>query len=99
MTRTKRVPNIEFKKGTARGSLHSSPKSMGGSFYESKKEETMTRLNRGYVEFDKSADREPSKGIGIKVIPTDSYDYKKAIDAQTRTTKARVISMADFDKT
>lgn len=92
------MPNIEFKKGTARVSLHSSPKSMGGSFYESKKEETMTRLDRGYVEFKKLADRERSKGIGIKVIPTDSYDYKKAIDAKTRTTKARIISTSDFDR-
>ena len=72
---------------------------MGGSFYESKKEEIMSRLNKGFVEFNKSADREPNKGIGIKVVPTDSYDYKKATEAKTRTTKARVISMADFDKT
>jgi hypothetical protein len=34
LTRTKRVPNIEFKKGTARNSIHSTPNSMGGSFYD-----------------------------------------------------------------
>jgi hypothetical protein len=33
---------------------------MGGSFYESKKEEIMSRLNKGFVEFNKSADREPN---------------------------------------
>ena len=92
------MPNIEFKKGTARNGFQSTPNSVGGSFYESKKETTMQRLNRGFVDFNKSVDREPSKGIGIKVVPEASYDYKKAIEARTRTTKARVVSMADFDK-
>lgn len=92
------MPNIEFKKGTARNSIHSTPNSMGGSFYDSVKEKTMQRLNRGFVDFNKSVDREPNKGIGIKVVPEASYDYKKAMEARTRTTKTRVVSMADFDK-
>lgn len=58
----------------------------------------MERLDRGYVDFNKSVDREPNKGIGIKLVPETSYDYKKAVEAKTRTTKIRVVSMADFDK-
>ena len=58
LTRTKRVPNIAFKKSTARSSFLNSPAD-GGEFYSAKKESVLQRMDRGHVDFNKSIDREP----------------------------------------
>lgn len=97
LTRTKRIPNVTFKKTTARTSFCSLD-STGGEFYTPSKDPVLQRLDRGHVDFNKSIDREPARGIGMKVQREDSIDYKKAIEARTRTTKRRILSMAMFDK-
>lgn len=51
-----------------------------GSFYEPAKDATMARLNKGFHDFNRSVDREPNAGLGMKIIPEDSYDYKRAIE-------------------
>lgn len=58
----------------------------------------MLRLDRGVVRFNKSIDREPSPGLGMKVEPELSYDYSKAIEAQHKT-KERVVTLSNFKKT
>lgn len=73
MTRTQRIRNVHFKKGTARQALYT-PNSQG-DFYTPQKENTMGRLDRGHVSMQKSIDREPSKGIGMKQKYESSYDY------------------------
>lgn len=59
----------------------------------------MGRLNKGFIDFERSIDREPNPGLGMRVVPESSYDYKRAIDAKTRTTKARVVALVKFDRT
>jgi len=99
LTRTKRVGQINFDKSTARTEFKTVASSSGGGFYDYSKKMTMGRLDQGSVDFTKSIDREPKPGIGIKVSPEASYDYSKAVIAKTRTSKPRVLSMADFGRT
>lgn len=98
LTRTKRIPNVTFKKSTARGSFMSVDNSTGAEFYSPNKDNVLQRVDRGHVDFTKSIDREPVPGIGMKIHREDSIDYKKAIEARTRTIKKREISLAMFDK-
>lgn len=98
MTRTRRVPNCNMEKALARTTFFS-PSNTGGDFYTPQKDNTMQRLNKGYVNFNKSQDREPASGLGMRINPEPSYDYLKAVEAKTKTTKKRVVSMADFDRT
>lgn len=55
-------------------------------------------MNKGYIDFNRSVDREPNNGLGMRIIPEMSYNYKNAIEAQTRTTKSRVVALADFER-
>lgn len=98
LTRTKRIPNITFKKSTARTSFCEGLTDTGGGFYSPNKDPILQRLDVGSVNFNKSIDREPVRGIGMKIQREDSIDYKKAVEARTKTTKKRVLSMAMFDK-
>jgi hypothetical protein len=50
-------------------------------------------MNKGYSDFNRSVDREPNNGLGMRIIPEMSYNDKNAIEAQTRTTKARVVAL------
>lgn len=36
--------------------------------------------------------------MGMKVATEPSYNYQKAVDAKTKTTKARTISMSNFGR-
>lgn len=98
LSRTKRVGQVNFEKGTARSDFKAKVNTSGGGFYDASKAFTMGRLDRGSIDFTKSTDREPRAGIGMKINPEASYDYSKAVTAKTRTTKTRVLSMANFDR-
>ena len=58
----------------------------------------MQRLDKNIINFDKLIDREPRKGLGMKIVPESSYDYKRAIDAKTFKVKPRNIVISNFDK-
>lgn len=97
LSSTKRIPAVSFKFSTARGELYKPSGSVGG-FYTPQKEATMNRLDKGLVRFESSIDRDAKPGLGLTTKPDDSYNYSAAIQAKTKTTKRRVLSISNFSK-
>ena len=58
----------------------------------------MSRLTKGHVQLDKKAPRENQGGLGMRIQPEPSHDYKRAMEARTRTTKPRILNLTDFDR-
>lgn len=97
LTRSKRIPNVNFKNATARGELYK-PQGRGDDFYTPQKENTMGRLNKGIASFRRTEAREPKKGLGMTTPFSSSYDYTAAIVAKTKILRPRVVSLSNLGK-
>lgn len=58
----------------------------------------MGRLTRGYSNFRTQKSRESPTGLGLKLEPEDSYDYRNAVEAHTTKTKPKTVALANFKK-
>ena len=58
----------------------------------------MGRLTRGYSNFRTQKSRDSPAGLGLKVEPEDSYDYRNAVEAHTTKTKPKTVALTNFKK-
>lgn len=68
------------------------------TFYDYSKDKVMGRLTRGYSNFKTQKSRESPHGLGLKLEPSDSYDYRNAVEAHTTKTKPKTIALTNFKK-
>ena len=68
------------------------------TFYDYSKDKIMGRLTRGYSNFRTQKSRDSPAGLGLKIEPEDSYDYRNAVEAHTTKTKPKTVALTNFKK-
>ena len=95
LTNVRKVTGLDFDGYEKRGALFKTGDI--ARFYNANKEATMKKLHTGALPWKRMTKRMAASQV-ITETPEDCYDYAKAIEVKTTTTKPRSIALTDFEK-